>query len=185
MKHIDVRSIIKNFYKNILEDETRSDWEAYSLLLFPSAVAQVAIFRPIDGQFISNMMTSLAILFGFTYTSLLTAAKNSPKDDRVEKLVVQETRMTTSYALLMNLITLIAVVVISIAVVDYTQLGYVTVTALSAGVYFLLFHYLMMMLYLMRYLYLLSTGGAFESDNESSAQSGKRKQSDNTPVEAK
>lgn len=68
----------------------------------------------------------------------------------------------TSYVLLMNLVSLIAVVVVSIAVTDYATLSFPAATAASVAVYFLLFHYLLVMVYMMQYLYLLVIGGALE-----------------------
>lgn len=162
MKAFDITPIIDNFYLDIYESAHRSNWEAYTLLSIPVLLAQVAVIRPIDSEFMSMMSTALAILFGFTFSSLLTTAKYSAKDDRIEAKVVQQTRLATSYALLMNLISLIAVVLVSIAVADYTRLSYPVATVVSAGVYCLLFHYLLVMMYLMRYLYLLAIGGALE-----------------------
>ena len=163
MKSIDIRPIVNNFYNDIFEDETRSNWEAYILLFIPSIFSLISIIRPIDSQFISTMSTALAILFGFTFTSLMSTARYSAKDDPLEEEVVRETRISTAYALLVNLCALIAIVGVTIAVVDFSGLGPVEATAISASVYFLLFHYLIVMLHLMRYLYLLSIGGAFES----------------------
>lgn len=162
MKAFDVTPIITNFYRDILESDRRSNSEAYTLWIVPGVLALVALIRPIDGEFMSMMATSLAILFGFTFSSLLTTAKYSAKKDRIEEKVVKQTRLGTSYALLMNLVSLIAVVLVSVAVTDYTALSYPVAATVSAGVYCLLFHYLLVMVYLMRYLYLLAIGGALE-----------------------
>lgn len=167
-KAFDVTPIVGNFYLDIFESEERSDWEAYVLIGFPAVLSLVAIVRPIDDGFITMMATALAILFGFTFSSLLTTAKYSAKEDRIEEQVVKETRLGTSYALFVNLISLIAVVSVSIAVVDYTALSSPVAVGVSWVVYFLLFHYLVVMVYLMRYLYLLVIGGAFEEPNSSS-----------------
>lgn len=166
MNAFDVTPIIKNFYRDILESDRRSNWEAYALLVVPGTCALIAVVRPIDSEFISMMATALAILFGFTFSSLLTTAKYSAKDDLIEKEVVNQTRLGTSYALLMNLVSLIAVVVVSIAVMDYATLSFPVATAASVVVYFLLFHYLLIMVYMMRYLYLLVIGGALEETTE-------------------
>lgn len=167
MRSFDITPIIKNFYRDIFENDRRSNWEAYNLLLVPAALSFVAVIRPIHSEFISMMATALAILFGFTFSSLLTTAKYSAKEDRIEERVVKETRLGTSYALLMNLMALIAVVLVSIGVTDYTGLSYPVATIVSGVVYFLLFHYLLIMVYLMRYLYLLVIGGALEEEQES------------------
>ncbi len=169
MRAFDVRSIVNNFYRDILNDEKRSDWEAYALVVIPAILAQVAVVRHVDRAFVSTMSTTLAILFGFTFSSLLTTARYSPKNDRVEELVVKQTRLGTAYALLVNLLTLFTVVAISIGVTEYNSLGYTAATMLSALTYFALFHYLIVMLYLMRYLYLLTVGGAFEEPSAASA----------------
>lgn len=162
MKAFDVTPIITNFYRDILESDRRSNSEAYVLWVVPGGLALVALIRPIDSEFMSMMATALAILFGFTFSSLLTTAKYSAKEDRIEEKVVTHTRLGTSYALLMNLVSLIAVVLVSVAVTDYGLLSYPIAAAVSAGVYCLLFHYLLVMVYLMRYLYLLAVGGALE-----------------------
>jgi hypothetical protein len=62
----------------------------------------------------------------------------------------------------MNLAALISVVVVSIAVTNFATLSLPVAIGISAAVYALLFHYLLVMVYLMRYLYLLVIGGAFE-----------------------
>jgi len=162
MKAFDISPIIANFYRDILESERRSNWEAYTLVLVPIVLAFVGVVRPIDDAFIMMMATALAILFGFTFSSLLTTAKYSEKDDPLEEQVVRETRVGTSYALLANLVSLIAVIGVSIAVIDYDTLSATSAAGVSWVVYFLLFHYLLVMVYLMRYLYLLVIGGAFE-----------------------
>jgi len=162
MRAFDLSPIILNFYRGILDDDERPNWEAYVLLLIPGAASLVGLYRHIDPEFISTMSTSLAILFGFTFSSLLTTAKYSAKGDRIEEIVVQQTRIGTSYALLVNLVSLISVVLVSVFVADYSQLSYSTATAVSIGVYYLMFHYLLVMIYMMRYLYLLTIGGAFE-----------------------
>lgn len=167
MKAFDITPIVENFYRDILESDRRSNWEAYVLVLLPGLLALVASVRPIDNEFISMMTTALAILFGFTFSSLLTTAKYSAKEDRIEEKVVKQTRLGTSYALLANLVSLIAVIGVSIAVVDYAALSSLIATIASGLVYFLLFHYLLVMLYLMRYLYLLVIGGAFEEPETS------------------
>ena len=167
MKAFDLSPIVWNFYHDILEDDDRPDSEAYALLIIPTAISTIAFFRHIDAEFLSMMATALAILFGFTFSSLLSTARYSAKDDRVEELVVKQTRLGTSYALLVNLLSLISIIFVSIIVVDYAQLSYAIATVISAGVYWLLFHYLTTMVYLMRYLYLLAIGGAFATENES------------------
>ncbi|MFC4407965.1 hypothetical protein [Haloarchaeobius iranensis] len=164
MRAFDLRSIVNNFYGDILSDKSVSNWEAYSLLVIPFLLAQVAVVRPIDEGFVGTMSTALAILFGFTFSSLLTTAKYTPKDDRNEERVVKKAQLGTSYALLVNLVSLITIVMTSIAVIDYSQLSTLAATATSAVVYFFLFHYLATMLYLMRYLYLLAIGGAFREE---------------------
>lgn len=161
MRAFDISPIIVNFYRDIFDDD-RSNMEAYIVLVVPAVLALVAFRRPIHEGFISMMTTALAILFGFTFSSLLTTAKYSAKDDPIEEQVVRETRVGTSYALLANLVTLIAVIGVSIMVVDYATLSSPVATGVSWVVYFLLFHYLVVMVYLMRYLYLLVIGGAFE-----------------------
>jgi len=162
MKAFDITPIIDNFYLDIFDNDRRSNWEGYILWIAPAILAQVAVIRPIDSEFVSMMVTALAILFGFTFSSLLTTAKYSAKEDRIEERVVKQTRLGTSYALLMNLLTLIAVVVVSIGVTDYNSISQPVGIAVSAAVYCLLFHYLLVMVYLMRYLYLLAIGGALE-----------------------
>lgn len=162
MKAFDVSPIIDNFYRDILENDRRANWEAYALLVFPAMLSLVAFLRPIDSEFVSMMATALAILFGFTFSSLLTTAKYSAKGDRIEEKVVKQARLGTSYALLVNLVALISIVAVSIAVVDYATLPSLAAIATSVVVYFLLFHYLLVMIYLMRYLYVLAIGGALE-----------------------
>jgi hypothetical protein len=167
MKAFDLRSIVNNFYRDIYEDKKRPNREAYFILVFPAVLSQISIVRPIDADFISAMSTALAVLFGFTFTSLLTTAKYSPKGDKIEEKVVRQARIGTSYALLINLISLFSVVFTSIAVVEYSTLPYLLATTMSAFVYYFLFHYLTVMMYMMRYLYLLTTGGALEKSTES------------------
>ena len=174
---LNLAPIVNNFYRDILEDETRSDWEAYILLVLPGLLSMVSLFRPIDEQFVSTMSTALAVLFGFTFTSLMSTARYSAKDDPVEERVVKETRLTTAYAVLVNLIALIVIVGVTVAVVDYTRLNSIYATALSAGVYFVLFHYLLVMLHLMKYLYLLTIGGAFEEGRSERNQRGGKESS--------
>ena len=169
MKSLDIRPIVNNFYRDILDDEDRSNWEAYILLVLPLILAQAAIFRHIDAAFMSTMSTSLAILFGFTFNSLMITARYSSKDDRLEELVVRETRLSTAYALLVNLIALLLVVSTSIVIVDYSEVSYMSATVISAGVYFVLFHYLFVMVHLLRYVYLLAIGGAFEEGEDESS----------------
>lgn len=166
MKAFDITPIVENFYRDILDSDRRSDNEAYTLLAVPAVLALVGVVRPIDSGFMSMMATALAILFGFTFSSLLTTAKYSAKDDRIEERVVKQTRLGTSYALLMNLVALIMVVGVSIGVTDYGALSQHSAVVLSVGVYFLLFHYLLVMVYLMRYLYLLAVGGALEQTQD-------------------
>ncbi|WP_153952303.1 hypothetical protein [Halosegnis longus] len=180
MKSLNVAPIVNNFYSQIYDDRQKSNWEGYILLLVPALIAQIAIFRPIDAEFMSTMSTTLAILFGFTFTSLMSTARYSAKDDKVEEKVVRETRTTTAYALLINLSALVLVVGTTIAVVDYASLQYSVATAVSAGVYFFMFHYLMVMVHLMRYLYLLAIGGAFEN-SENNTQHTQSEQGDRTP----
>lgn len=165
MKAFDVSLIVDNFYRDILESDRRSNWEAYTLLVIPAMLSLVAFFRPIDSEFVSMMATALAILFGFTFSSLLTTAKYSPKQDRIEEKVVKQARLRTSYALLVNLLSLISIVAVSIAVVDYATLSPLAAVTTSVVVYFLLFHYLLVMFYLMRYLYVLAIGGALEESD--------------------
>lgn len=162
MKAFDVSPIVSNFYRDILDNERRSNWEAYFLLIIPLLLSFISFIRPIDHEFVTMMATALAILFGFTFSSLLTTAKYSPTEDRIEERVVKQSRLGTSYALLVNLIALIAIILVSIAVIDYAGLSTSTSIAISGIIYFLLFHYLLVMLYLMRYLYLLVIGGALE-----------------------
>lgn len=162
MKAFDVTPIVKNFYRDILENDRRANTEAYLLLLLPAALALVGVIRPIDHAFISMMATALAILFGFTFSSLLTTAKYSAREDRIEKKVVVQTRLGTSYALLVNLVALISLIAVSIAITNYATLSRPVEVGISIGVYGLLFHYLLVMVYLMRYLYLLVIGGALE-----------------------
>jgi hypothetical protein len=168
MKAFDLTPILNNFYNDIFESDERSDWEAYSLILIPGLFAAVGFYRQLDGGFVSTMSTSLAILFGFIFSSLLTTAKYSSEEGNIERRVVEQARIGTSYALLINLISLFTIVVISILVIDYSQLSYNISVLMSISVYFLLFHYLTVMIYLMRYLYLLAIGGAFEPPNRSS-----------------
>lgn len=165
MKAFDLTPILSNFYNDIFESDERSDWEAYSLILIPGLLAAVGFYRQLDGEFVSTMSTSLAILFGFTFSSLLTTAKYSSEEGNIERRVVEQARIGTSYALLINLISLFAIVAVSILVVDYSQLSQNIAVLMSLCVYFLLFHYLTVMVYLMRYLYLLAIGGAFEPPN--------------------
>lgn len=172
MKAFDVTPIVSNFYRDILGSERRSNWEAYLFLLVPVLLASVAVIRPLDSEFVTMMATALAILFGFTFSSLLTTAKYSPKEDRIEERVVKQARLGTSYALLMNLVALIAIVVVSIAVVDYGTLSQSSAVVLSFIVYGLLFHYLLVMVYLMRYLYVLVIGGALEGGEASTEAKG-------------
>lgn len=171
MKAFDVSPIVSNFYRDILDDNRRSDTEAYALIVLPAVMASVAYVRPLNSEFMSTMAMALAILFGFTFNSLLTTAKYTANDDQIEAEVVRQTRLGTSYGLLMNLVALITVVVVSIGVTDYGTLSFPVATALSAFVYLLLFHYLLVMIYLMRYLYLLALGGAFEELSGSSEMS--------------
>jgi len=171
MKAFDITPIVDNFYRDIFESDRRSNAEAYVLLAVPAVLALVAVVRPIDSDFMSMMATALAILFGFTFSSLLTTAKYSSKEDRVEELVVNQTRLGTSYALLVNLMALIAVVMVSIGVTDYEALSPPAAAAVSVPVYYLLFHYLLVMVYLMRYLYLLAIGGALEQTSAAASQS--------------
>lgn len=179
MKAFDITPIVDNFYRDILENDRRSDWEAYLLLLVPVVLAQVAVVRPIHSGFVSMMGTALAILFGFTFSSLLTTARYSAKDDPIEEKVVKQTRLGTSYALLVNLMALIAIVVVSIVVKDYAALSQSAAVTVSATVYFLLFHYLLVMVYLMRYLYILAIGGALEqSEGRDSLQEMEQEQSE-------
>lgn len=172
MKAFDITPIVRNFYEMILKDNDKSDLEAYILMVLPVGLAQVAIYSHVSRSTLSTITTALAILFGFTFSSLLSAAKYSAKDDPLEKVVVQETRIGTSYALLVNLLTLVLVVGSSIYVVDFTQLSYPAATALSAVIYYMIFHYFLTMIYMMRYFYLLAIGGAFEdnSTNKSSTE---------------
>lgn len=162
MKAFDLSPIFCNFFRGILDDDDRPDYEAYALLAIPGVLSLIAFYRHVDSEFIEMMSTALAILFGFTFSTLMTTAKYSTKDDRIEEMVVRQTRVGTSYALVINLLSLISVVFVSIFVKDYSQLSYTTATVLSAGIYVLMFHYLIVMVYLMRYLYLLAIGGAFE-----------------------
>lgn len=162
MKAFDITPIIANFYCDIFDSEKRSNWEGYILLSLPALLALVAIVRPIDDEFMTMMATSLAILFGFTFSSLLTTAKYSAKEDRIEEEVVKQTRLGTSYALFINLLALISIVFASIAITDYSTMSQPLGAIISAPIYFLLFHYLLVMIYLMRYLYLLAIGGALE-----------------------
>jgi hypothetical protein len=162
MKAFDLTPIISNFYGGILETDSRPDWEAYVLIGFPFIVALVGLYSPITDSILSTMITALAILFGFTFSSLLTTAQYSGRGDRLEKQIVQETRIGTSYALLVNLASLISVVLSSIFIADFSQIASLPLTIISVAVYYLLFHYLLVMIYLMRYLYLLAVGGAFE-----------------------
>jgi len=180
MKAFDIRPIINNFYGDIYDDPARSDWEAYALLIAPAVFAQISIIRPIDSGFISTASTTLAILFGFTFSSLLTTAKYTAKEDKTEQMVVRQTRLGTSYALLMNLATLVAVIGASILVKDFGELSYTAATMTSATVYVLLFHYLIVMVYLMRYFYLLAIGGAFEEEEQ--AKSDGESQNPSTEV---
>lgn len=182
MKAFDISPIVDNFYRDIFENDRRSNAEAYVLLLVPGFLAMVAVVRPMDSEFISMMTTALAILFGFTFSSLLTTAKYSAKEDRIEERVVKQTRLGTSYALLMNLVALIAVVSVSIAVTEYGALSYPTATAVSAGVYYLLFHYLLVMVYLMRYLYLLVIGGALEQSTKTAQSKDEGSEEDEITV---
>lgn len=183
MKAFDLGSIVNNFYREILDDKDKSDWEAYILVLAPAVLAQIAIFRHIDANFISTTSTALAILFGFTFSSLLATAEYTPDNDPNEEQVVKETRLATSYALLVNFITLVAVIFVSIVVVDYATLGYTEGTALSAGVYYMLFHYLIIMGYLLRYIYLLTQGGAFEDGEQSDHQPPSVKKEESEVIE--
>jgi cytochrome c biogenesis factor len=176
MKAFDITPIVRNFYQDIFKSDRRSNAEAYALILIPAAFALVGVLRPIDAAFMSMMSTALAILFGFTFSSLLTTAKYSAKEDRIEEMVVKQTRLGTSYALLMNLVALIAVVSVSIGVEDYGTLSPMAATAVSAAVYFLLFHYLLVMVYLMRYLYLLVIGGALEQTQNQSMSDGEEQE---------
>ncbi|MFD1526208.1 MULTISPECIES: hypothetical protein [Halobacteriales] len=162
MKAFDLSPIVRNFYRDIFENDDRPDYEAYALLAIPGLFSLIAFTRPVDSDFIGMMSTALAILFGFTFSTLMTTAKYSTKDDRIEEMVVQQTRVGTSYALLVNLISLISIVLVSVLVEDYSQLSYPVATGISIVVYALMFHYLLVMVYLMRYLYLLAIGGAFE-----------------------
>jgi|GEM_PF-3183009 len=169
MKAFDITPIIQNFYGDILNSDQRSNLEAYLLLIIPGILATTAIVRPIDQEFLTMMTTALAILFGFTFNSLLTTAKYSAKDDPIEEKVVHQTRLGTAYALLINLFSLITIITISIAVTEFNQLNTGGLAVASYATYFLLFHYLMILLYLMRYLYLLVIGGALEQQNGTEA----------------
>lgn len=168
MKAFDLTPIISNFYRGILNTDSRPNWEAYVLVGFPFIVALVGVYSPITDSILSTMITALAILFGFTFSSLLTTAQYSGRGDRLEKQVVQETRIGTSYALLVNLLSLISVVLSSIFIVDLNQIATIPLAIISVTVYYLLFHYLLVMIYLMRYLYLLAVGGAFEEPQKRS-----------------
>jgi putative effector of murein hydrolase LrgA (UPF0299 family) len=184
MKAFDITPIVNDFYDSIFEDERRSNWEGYSLLFIPAGVALLGFVRQIDGSFISTMSTTLAILFGFTFTSLLTTARYVPTGNQVEKEVVDEARIGTSYALLVNLFSLILIVFISILVVNYQNLSYGFGVIISTAVYYSLFHYLTVMVYLMRYLYLLATGGAFEQPkNEEDPDSQEQSDDDLTLIQ--
>lgn len=183
MKAFDLGSIVNNFYREILEDKDKSNWEAYILVLAPAVLAQVAMFRHIDANFIGTTSTALAILFGFTFSSLLATAEYTPNNDPNEEQVVKETRLATSYALLINFTTLVSVILVSIVVVDYASMGYTEGTALSAGVYYMLFHYLIVMGYLLRYIYLLTQGGAFEESEQSNRQPPEVKEDEGEVIE--
>jgi len=175
MKSFDVGVIAQSFYQGILSDDDRPSSEAYVLIILPAVFALISVVRPVDESFISTMSTTLAILFGFTFSSLLTTAKYSAKEDRLEKIVVNQARVGTSYALLVNLISLIAIVVTSILVIDYSQLSGIVSVTVSAVIYYLLFHYLLVMVYLMRYLYLLAIGGAFAETTSSEDNRGRER----------
>jgi len=176
MKSLNVAPIVNNFYRDILNDPKRSDWEAYILVLVPAIVAQISVVRHIDAQFVSTMSTTLAILFGFTFTSLMSTAKYTAKDDPLEEKIVRETRIVTAYALLVNLVALIGIVVFSVIVVDFSTQSYIAATSMSAALYFVMFHYLLVMVHLMRYLYLLSIGGAFEERDQGANESNTESQ---------
>jgi hypothetical protein len=121
------------------------------------------------------MSTALAVLFGFTFNSLMITARYSTKNDRLEEMVVRQARLGTSYALFVNLTALLLVISASIAIVDYSEVSYQAITAASAGVYYILFHYLFVVFHLLRYMYLLAVGGAFEdADEQSGDQTGER-----------
>lgn len=168
MDAIDLSSIVNNFYEDIFSDPRRSDFEGYVLVLIPLLLAQIAIFRPVDGDFISAMSTALAIFFGFTFSSMMATARYTAKDDPIEKKVVRETRIGTSYALVVNLAALLSVIFTSILVTDYSAIPTIAHVTGSAVVYFFMFHYLIVMVYLMKYMYLLAVGGAFEGESNSS-----------------
>lgn len=178
----DLRPIVNNFYSGIFNSDSRPNWEAYALLVIPAVLAQAAVFSPVTESKISTISTALAILFGFTFSSLLTTAKYSSKDDRLEQQVVQETRVGTSYALLVNLVSLFLVVGSSVFISNYSNLSYIVSTSLSALIYYSLFHYLLVMVYLMRYLYLLAIGGAFEEEinDQNDVDSEERKRAPQT-----
>jgi len=178
MKAFDLTPIISNFYGGILNTDSRPNWEAYVLIGFPLILALVGFYSPITESTISTMITALAILFGFTFSSLLTTAQYSGRGDRLEKQIVQETRIGTSYALLVNLLSLISVVLSSIFIADFGQIAFLPLAIVSVVVYYLLFHYLLVMIYLMRYLYLLAVGGAFEEPREESRNQGPIKTED-------
>lgn len=178
MKAFDLRPIIHNFYRGILDDPSRPDYEAYVLIFAPAVFALVAMIRHLDANFTGTMATALAILFGFTFSTLMSTARYSAKQDPIEEKLVNQTRVGTAYALLVNLLSLTVLVLVSILVTDYSALTYPVATVASAVVYFCMFHYLLVMIYMMRYLYLLAIGGAFEEPTDTSPSQDEESESE-------
>lgn len=170
MKGFDVSPIISNFYESIFFNEKRPNSEGYIILIFPCILAQLAVIRHLEPLFLTILGTALSVLFGFTFHSLLTVAKYTPKDDPVEEEVVRQTRIGTSYGLLVNFTALSTIVFVVILFPNLSGGGYITSTAVSALVYYLVFHYLVVMMYMMRHLFLLAVGGAFEESSNAPEQ---------------
>jgi len=83
-----------------------------------------------------------------------------------EEIVVRETRTGTSYGLLVNFSALTAIILVTIVISDFSTMPYTLSVIISAFIYYLVFHYLIVMVYLMRRLFLLTVGGAFEDGSE-------------------
>lgn len=147
---VNIVPIIKNHYSNLVKDSPAAWMDLLILLGLPAATILLVPYYTATVNFIILVVTSLTILFGFTFNAaILLSGTSISEHPHEEKRAIEITKGSSLYALLISFITLLYSFAVYV-VIDFGGGPFPSIELMSGILYYLLAHYLLTLLVILR-----------------------------------
>lgn len=161
---INVWPVVDNHYKNIIEDSPAAWLDMLLLLGVPLVTSLAAYEFQASAKFVKVTISTLTILFGFTFNAVvLLAARDDTDKKRTVRYAISMTKGNAVYALLVAFLTLICSFIVFLITLAPNFVPAIVITLASGVLYFMLSHYIITLLVVLRRLYILIEGNVIDS----------------------